>query len=55
MKTYNGEKIFSNEMDHEDGLKTILTQRFTDVAIERKGYAALFSARIPLDNNASLT
>lgn len=55
MNTYNAKKIFSNEKDHEDGLKTILTQRFTNVTIERKGYAALFSARNPLDNNTCLT
>jgi len=50
MKTYNAKKIFSNEEDHEEKLRTILTNRFADVTIERKGYAALFSARNPLDN-----
>jgi len=55
MKTYNAKKIFSNEEDHEEGLRTILTTRFAKVSIERKGYAALFSASNPLDNYTSLT
>lgn len=50
MKTYNAKKIFSNEEDHENGIHTILTKRFAEVTIERKGYAALFSARNSLDN-----
>lgn len=55
LKTYKSKKIFSNEEDHEEGLHTILTNRFAEVLIERKGYAALFSARNPLDNCPSLT
>ncbi len=55
MQTYNGKKIFSNEEDHEEGLHTILTNRFAEVTVEPKGYAALFSARQPLDNHPSLT
>jgi ubiquinone/menaquinone biosynthesis C-methylase UbiE len=51
MQTYNAKKIFSNDEDHEEELRTLLTQRFSDVSIERKGYAALFSARNPIKSS----
>ena len=42
---YNRRGIFSNATDDAAGLRTALEQRFTDVAIEVIGCAALFSAR----------
>ncbi len=46
MATYNRRGVFSNEADSFQDLEAALTERFTEVEIERVGCAALFSARV---------
>lgn len=46
MATYNRRGVFSNEADSLPDLEAALTRRFTEVEIEQRGCAALFSARV---------
>ncbi len=46
MDLYNRKGIFSNQADHLDGLTQELRKRFTDVAVDVIGCAALFSGRV---------
>lgn len=45
MRAYNAKGIFSNAEDREEELREVLTSRFSDVALTRQEYAALFSVR----------
>ncbi len=45
MKTYNEQKIFSNEHDDLEGLRQALSDRFSEVNVEVVGCVALFQCR----------
>jgi hypothetical protein len=45
MRLYNRKGIFSNEADSADALRSVLSERFTDVQVELTGCGALFTAR----------
>jgi 2-polyprenyl-3-methyl-5-hydroxy-6-metoxy-1,4-benzoquinol methylase len=46
MDIYNKKGVFSNQADHLDGLTQELRKRFTDVAVEVVGCAALFAGHV---------